>query len=133
MSEDNYIVEFDLFFFLMIRRPPRSTLFPYTTLFRSSRPSVAGRPAGRSARSPTDHRDGAPFHEHPIARRRDHARDTDLQLRGYLVTRLTGTTSPTTPARPPPASPACSTPARSSQDVARRWIARRPAGRDRKS
>ena len=25
-------------FFLMIRRPPRSTLFPYTTLFRSSRP-----------------------------------------------------------------------------------------------
>src|SRR5438876_2308943 len=29
-----------LFFFLMIRRPPRSTLFPYTTLFRSqSRPS----------------------------------------------------------------------------------------------
>src|SRR5260370_31587525 len=27
------------FFFLMIRRPPRSTLFPYTTLFRSSRQS----------------------------------------------------------------------------------------------
>src|SRR5260221_1467895 len=26
---------FFLFFFLMIRRPPRSTLFPYTTLFRS--------------------------------------------------------------------------------------------------
>src|SRR2546421_6604819 len=26
---------FELFFFLMIRRPPRSTLFPYTTLFRS--------------------------------------------------------------------------------------------------
>src|SRR5690349_23647494 len=26
---------FTLFFFLMIRRPPRSTLFPYTTLFRS--------------------------------------------------------------------------------------------------
>src|ERR1039458_10567954 len=25
----------DIFFFLMIRRPPRSTLFPYTTLFRS--------------------------------------------------------------------------------------------------
>src|SRR2546422_10684856 len=32
-----------LFFFLMIRRPPRSTLFPYTTLFRS--PSVS--PDGR--------------------------------------------------------------------------------------
>src|SRR5256885_12260320 len=27
--------EHDVFFFLMIRRPPRSTLFPYTTLFRS--------------------------------------------------------------------------------------------------
>src|SRR2546422_11697207 len=30
------------FFFLMIRRPPRSTLFPYTTLFRSHRRRVAG-------------------------------------------------------------------------------------------
>src|SRR6266478_7059926 len=29
---------FSFFFFLMIRRPPRSTLFPYTTLFRSHRP-----------------------------------------------------------------------------------------------
>src|SRR3712207_8444249 len=29
-------MSFILFFFLMIRRPPRSTLFPYTTLFRSS-------------------------------------------------------------------------------------------------
>src|SRR5258708_16944150 len=30
-----------LFFFLMIRRPPRSTLFPYTTLFRSAWSQVA--------------------------------------------------------------------------------------------
>src|SRR2546430_116044 len=30
-------------FFLMIRRPPRSTLFPYTTLFRSLRPALVGR------------------------------------------------------------------------------------------
>src|SRR2546427_9634065 len=30
------------FFFLMIRRPPRSTLFPYTTLFRSHHASDAG-------------------------------------------------------------------------------------------
>src|SRR2546422_8558509 len=29
----------DSFFFLMIRRPPRSTLFPYTTLFRSAQDS----------------------------------------------------------------------------------------------
>src|SRR3989441_12511843 len=35
------------FFFLMIRRPPRSTLFPYTTLFRSR--SRRGRPHGRSS------------------------------------------------------------------------------------
>src|SRR5690349_22377855 len=32
-------ISYSFFFFLMIRRPPRSTLFPYTTLFRS-------RPAG---------------------------------------------------------------------------------------
>src|SRR6266536_4951965 len=30
------LFSFSFFFFLMIRRPPRSTLFPYTTLFRSS-------------------------------------------------------------------------------------------------
>src|SRR5258705_7071116 len=30
-----------VFFFLMIRRPPRSTLFPYTTLFRSSFVAIA--------------------------------------------------------------------------------------------
>src|SRR5471032_1593611 len=34
-----------LFFFLMIRRPPRSTLFPYTTLFRS-RPHAGAADAG---------------------------------------------------------------------------------------
>src|SRR2546429_6097329 len=33
---------FLFFFFLMIRRPPRSTLFPYTTLFRSEEPADAG-------------------------------------------------------------------------------------------
>src|SRR5574340_1575482 len=37
---------FFLFFFLMIRRPPRSTLFPYTTLFRSVPRTVAHRPRG---------------------------------------------------------------------------------------
>src|SRR5256885_15967293 len=31
----SFILKLLLFFFLMIRRPPRSTLFPYTTLFRS--------------------------------------------------------------------------------------------------
>src|SRR5687768_18284746 len=32
------------FFFLMVRRPPRSTLFPYTTLFRSGRAARAALP-----------------------------------------------------------------------------------------
>src|SRR3712207_8062696 len=43
------------FFFLMIRRPPRSTLFPYTTLFRSraARPALALRLGG--ARAGEDH------------------------------------------------------------------------------
>src|SRR2546422_147103 len=43
---------FLLFFFLMIRRPPRSTLFPYTTLFRSSdlsSPATCGCSTGRSS------------------------------------------------------------------------------------
>src|SRR3712207_6925481 len=39
-----YCTNVDVFFFLMIRRPPRSTLFPYTTLFRSDsiRPAEPG-------------------------------------------------------------------------------------------
>src|SRR5205807_9937466 len=41
-----YILLF-LFFFLMIRRPPRSTLFPYTTLFRSGK--IPSAPSRRSA------------------------------------------------------------------------------------
>src|SRR2546430_16050420 len=42
---------FPFFFFLMIRRPPRSTLFPYTTLFRSDarEAACAGGPAGLRA------------------------------------------------------------------------------------
>src|SRR5258707_12570443 len=35
---------FLFFFFLMIRRPPRSTLFPYTTLFRSWTPGLGNAP-----------------------------------------------------------------------------------------
>src|SRR2546427_13108370 len=37
---------FFFFFFLMIRRPPRSTLFPYTTLFRSERKAIQTRRRG---------------------------------------------------------------------------------------
>src|SRR4030065_2161734 len=39
---------FFVFFFLMIRRPPRSTLFPYTTLFRSDRHISLGSPGSPS-------------------------------------------------------------------------------------
>src|SRR5574338_137145 len=48
-----------VFFFLMIRRPPRSTLFPYTTLFRSwsTRSTAARGAAGRASPSPTWWRD----------------------------------------------------------------------------
>src|SRR3712207_9125825 len=42
MIEDRDITTYIFFFFLMIRRPPRSTLFPYTTLFRSAK--VTGLP-----------------------------------------------------------------------------------------
>src|SRR5438093_3352261 len=46
---------FSTFFLLIIRRPPRSTLFPYTTLFRSSGASSARSPArtGRCSTTPT--------------------------------------------------------------------------------
>src|ERR1044071_9782596 len=37
------------FFFLMIRRPPKSTLFPYTTLFRSACSCISGRCARRAS------------------------------------------------------------------------------------
>src|SRR5256885_4553038 len=57
---------FSFFFFLMIRRPPRSTLFPYTTLFRS----VARRPAAvHVQRHP------------PLARRDLHAPDRSEEHR----------------------------------------------------
>src|SRR2546429_7314784 len=46
---------FILFFFLMIRRPPRSTLFPYTTLFRS----VWGRLGGPDSIGPRGSRIGS--------------------------------------------------------------------------
>src|SRR3712207_6439361 len=38
-----------MFFFLMIRRPPRSTLFPYTTLFRSGAPDRGGARGDKAA------------------------------------------------------------------------------------
>src|SRR6266581_4204364 len=62
------------FFFLMIRRPPRSTLFPYTTLFRSPF-------AERAARAPRP-RPGAP------SRARSEEHTSELQSPVHLVCRL---------------------------------------------
>src|SRR5262249_62138976 len=45
------LLPFLFFFFLMIRRPPRSTLFPYTTLFRSQPRSHSLPARDRTARS----------------------------------------------------------------------------------
>src|SRR2546429_6394812 len=44
-----------LFFFLMIRRPPRSTLFPYTTLFRSTSFCTIASAGGRATSRPDSH------------------------------------------------------------------------------
>src|SRR6266536_4594697 len=69
------------FFFLMIRRPPRSTLFPYTTLFRSRhRPARA--PA--APRSPLAMRATPP--RSPGTRSEEHT--SELQSRVDLVCRL---------------------------------------------
>src|SRR2546427_10889987 len=69
-----------LFFFLMIRRPPRSTLFPYTTLFRSH--SGGGRVARRGDRP---HRRRADSHA-LILRSEEHT--SELQSQSNLVCRL---------------------------------------------
>src|SRR6266487_5683720 len=57
-----------LFFFLMIRRPPRSTLFPYTTLFRSRGPRRAhidARAGGGTGRIPRDRKSTRLNSSHP--------------------------------------------------------------------
>src|SRR5216684_4056932 len=65
------------FFFLMIRRPPRSTLFPYTTLFRSNAPADQ-RPLPSRRRDPDSHRRRIGSEEHT----------SELQSRLHLVCRL---------------------------------------------
>src|SRR6266567_7890059 len=65
---------FHFFFFLMIRRPPRSTLFPYTTLFRP-------RPVPRQRLAPDDR--GVP----PVGPRSEE-HTSELQSQSNLVCRL---------------------------------------------
>src|SRR3712207_7197220 len=83
-----------LFFFLMIRRPPRSTLFPYTTLFRS-RKSVALRYMQTKKSSSlvwlTDLENyllEEPGITQPNGKRRSEEHTSELQSRQYLVCRL---------------------------------------------
>src|SRR3712207_9406525 len=75
------------FFCLMIRRPPRSTLFPYTTLFRSS---VGRRRSARRGRRERTSRYGnasiAPASAATATRSEEHT--SELQSRQYLVCRL---------------------------------------------
>src|SRR2546425_9419294 len=69
----------------MIRRPPRSTLFPYTTLFRS-RTGPAARRTERSGPSPSQASPGLPSERRPGSRSEEHT--SELQSLAYLVCRL---------------------------------------------
>src|SRR3712207_8506072 len=78
-------------FFLMIRRPPRSTLFPYTTLFRSQQDPANGQEALREVA--LDVAEGAdivmvkPAMSYlDVVRSEEHT--SELQSRQYLVCRL---------------------------------------------
>src|SRR3712207_9015225 len=86
-------------FFLMIRRPPRSTLFPYTTLFRSEPPDPEtfgclrlAREAGRAGGTAPCVLNAAnevavqAFLEGELSRSEEHT--SELQSRQYLVCRL---------------------------------------------
>src|SRR3712207_7658718 len=72
----------------MIRRPPRSTLFPYTTLFRS-RAGAGGRPA-RTPTGPCSFRRCRRFLRPtlPAPGGRSEEHTSELQSRQYLVCRL---------------------------------------------
>src|SRR3712207_8572311 len=114
----------------MIRRPPRSTLFPYTTLFRSAqgalpgdrRPAVrvapdvgdpharhAARRPGRARADVRVRRQGGPDRDRglPAGDRRSEEHTSELQSRQYLVCRLLLEKSMLVPSLPPE----CSTPA----------------------
>src|SRR3712207_8671847 len=90
------------FFFLMIRRPPRSTLFPYTTLFRShpsrstrrwhARMSSASPPRSPCVRTAGTRRSSMRGSHDRLQKRlrlvRSEEHTSELQSRQYLVCRL---------------------------------------------
>src|SRR5688572_32539189 len=79
------------FFFLLVRRPPRSTLFPYTTLFRSRRARHRARTARRhrfrirAADRPRQRRSAA-RDRYGVPRSEEHT--SELQSQSNLVCRL---------------------------------------------
>src|SRR5258708_24766100 len=79
-----------IIFFLMIRRPPRSTLFPYTTLFRSAdQARVVLDPAAQDLDHPHDL--GIPPDHRVqllVARQRSEEHTSELQSPDHLVFRL---------------------------------------------
>src|SRR3712207_8271388 len=82
-------------FFLMIRRPPRSTLFPYTTLFRSSsRRATASATCWERSRHWPDRSRTCTSRSRPSragsrsATSRSEEHTSELQSRQYLVCRL---------------------------------------------
>src|SRR3712207_8934011 len=88
-----------MFFFLMIRRPPRSTLFPYTTLFRSGGAELrsgAGEIDGLAATEQALDATGASvlhlrcgmFFTNLLMDPRSEEHTSELQSRQYLVCRL---------------------------------------------
>src|SRR5258708_37394165 len=87
------LITFFVIFFLMIRRPPRSTLFPYTTLFRSghccgSQPHRARRDLGRcdSNREPARKHARRTAVDRRVLRSEEHT--SELQSPDHLVCRL---------------------------------------------
>src|SRR3712207_8246744 len=84
----------NIFFFLMIRRPPRSTLFPYTTLFRSHISEIVSRRIEDPAEvlkigQEVDARViGIDKERKRISLSRSEEHTSELQSRQYLVCRL---------------------------------------------
>src|SRR3712207_7666652 len=80
------------FFFLMIRRPPRSTLFPYTTLFRSERVSGYGCLIASALASYQRNEECPHFcrnlRRSSVLGNRSEEHTSELQSRQYLVCRL---------------------------------------------
>src|SRR5438445_2603394 len=74
-----------IFFFLRIRRPPRSTLFPYTTLFRSQ---VGGKNVLDVTKSYDQPLVGGSLYKNWVIIRRSEEHTSELQSRQYLVCRL---------------------------------------------